>query len=209
MLGTPELDTLLSAAARGGPRSCSSAASPVKARGGMFEQLCTELPWSQQLSGEWRERFIGPSTAHATAERTAAVHLPDLVAEALARNETRRAVRAGRVERTRRESRGLAGGIRANGCRGCPVGRGLARRGRTRALTARTPDCVISYATRRVAQMDSHTRRPYSSSAGAGGRACLSRSAAQRADLQGIRSRLGPYNDSPDRRVHAVSGARL
>jgi hypothetical protein len=28
--------------------------SPVKARGGMFEQLCAELPWSQHLSEVWR-----------------------------------------------------------------------------------------------------------------------------------------------------------
>jgi hypothetical protein len=28
--------------------------SPVKARGGMFEQLCAELPWSQRLSAVWR-----------------------------------------------------------------------------------------------------------------------------------------------------------
>ena len=28
--------------------------SPVNARGGMFEQLCTDLPWSQRLSEVWR-----------------------------------------------------------------------------------------------------------------------------------------------------------
>jgi AAA domain len=30
--------------------------SPVKARGGMFEDLCDELPWSQRLSEVWRMR---------------------------------------------------------------------------------------------------------------------------------------------------------
>jgi AAA domain len=30
--------------------------APVKARGGMFEQLCDELPWAQRLSHVWRMR---------------------------------------------------------------------------------------------------------------------------------------------------------
>jgi conjugative relaxase-like TrwC/TraI family protein len=30
--------------------------APVKARGGMFEQLCEELPWTQRLSQVWRMR---------------------------------------------------------------------------------------------------------------------------------------------------------
>ena len=30
--------------------------SPVKARGGMFEQLCDELPWTQRLGEVWRMR---------------------------------------------------------------------------------------------------------------------------------------------------------
>ena len=30
--------------------------APVKARGGMFEQLCDELPWTQRLSEVWRMR---------------------------------------------------------------------------------------------------------------------------------------------------------
>ncbi len=30
--------------------------SPVKARGGMFAQLCTDLPWTQKLSEVWRMR---------------------------------------------------------------------------------------------------------------------------------------------------------
>ena len=30
--------------------------APVKARGGMFAQLCTDLPWTQKLSEVWRMR---------------------------------------------------------------------------------------------------------------------------------------------------------
>jgi conjugative relaxase-like TrwC/TraI family protein len=60
MVGTHELRRLLEAttAARaktvlvGDPYQLA----PVKARGGMFEQLCDELPWSQRLSQVWRMR---------------------------------------------------------------------------------------------------------------------------------------------------------
>lgn len=60
MVGTPELRRLLEAttAARaktvlvGDPYQLA----PVKARGGMFEQLCDELPWTQRLSQVWRMR---------------------------------------------------------------------------------------------------------------------------------------------------------
>ena len=60
MVGTHELRRLLDAttAARaktvlvGDPYQLA----PVKARGGMFEQLCDELPWAQRLSHVWRMR---------------------------------------------------------------------------------------------------------------------------------------------------------
>ncbi len=60
MVGTRELRRLLVAttAARvktvlvGDPYQLA----PVKARGGMFEQLCDELPWTQRLSEVWRMR---------------------------------------------------------------------------------------------------------------------------------------------------------
>ena len=60
MVGTHELRRLLEAttAARvkivlvGDPYQLA----PVKARGGMFEQLCDELPWAQRLSEVWRMR---------------------------------------------------------------------------------------------------------------------------------------------------------
>ncbi|MGA7052829.1 MAG: AAA family ATPase, partial [Mycobacterium sp.] len=60
MLGTPELANLLSAAVAGRAKMVfvgdAHQLAPVKARGGMFEQLCTELPWSQHLSEVWRMR---------------------------------------------------------------------------------------------------------------------------------------------------------
>ena len=58
MLGTPDLGTLLAAATRARAKVVlvgdAHQLSPVKARGGMFEQLCTELPWSQRLTEVWR-----------------------------------------------------------------------------------------------------------------------------------------------------------
>lgn len=51
--------------------------APVKARGGMFDQLCTELPWTQRLSQVWR--------MHDPAERDASL-----------------AIRSGRGNRLRR-----------------------------------------------------------------------------------------------------------
>jgi ATP-dependent exoDNAse (exonuclease V) alpha subunit len=60
MVGTPELKKLLSAAVVGRAKMVlvgdSYQLSPVRARGGMFEQLCDELPWSQRLSEVWRMR---------------------------------------------------------------------------------------------------------------------------------------------------------
>ncbi|MDT5321966.1 MAG: hypothetical protein QOD88_4488 [Mycobacterium sp.] len=60
MLGTPELSTLLAAAVADRAKMVlvgdAHQLPPVKARGGMFDQLCTELPWSQQLSEVWRMR---------------------------------------------------------------------------------------------------------------------------------------------------------
>ena len=60
MVATPKLRQLLetTTAARvkavlvGDPYQLA----PVKARGGMFDQLCTELPWTQRLSQVWRMR---------------------------------------------------------------------------------------------------------------------------------------------------------
>jgi hypothetical protein len=58
MVGTPELKKLLSCAALGRAKMVlvgdAYQLSPVKARGGMFEQLCADLPWSQRLGEVWR-----------------------------------------------------------------------------------------------------------------------------------------------------------
>jgi hypothetical protein len=60
MVGTHELRRLLEATTA----ACAKTVlvgdpyqlAPVKARGGMFEQLCDELPWTQRLSQVWRMR---------------------------------------------------------------------------------------------------------------------------------------------------------
>jgi ATP-dependent exoDNAse (exonuclease V) alpha subunit len=60
MVGTPELRRLLevSTAARAKVVLVGDAyqLAPVKARGGMFEHLCDDLPWAQRLSEVWRMR---------------------------------------------------------------------------------------------------------------------------------------------------------
>jgi conjugative relaxase-like TrwC/TraI family protein len=67
MVGTPELKTLL--AATSGARAKTVLVGdpyqlgPVKARGGMFDHLCTELPWSQRLTDVWRIRDRAERTA--------------------------------------------------------------------------------------------------------------------------------------------------
>jgi conjugative relaxase-like TrwC/TraI family protein len=58
MVGTPDLDKLLQFTTTGRAKVVlvgdARQLSPVNARGGMFEQLCTDLPWSQRLSEVWR-----------------------------------------------------------------------------------------------------------------------------------------------------------
>lgn len=58
MVGSPELDKLLSYATTSHAKIVlvgdAHQLSPVNARGGMFEQLCTDLPWSQRLREVWR-----------------------------------------------------------------------------------------------------------------------------------------------------------
>jgi conjugative relaxase-like TrwC/TraI family protein len=60
MVGTPEVKKLLSAAVVGRSKIVlvgdSYQLAPVRARGGIFEQLCTDLPWAQRLSEVWRMR---------------------------------------------------------------------------------------------------------------------------------------------------------
>lgn len=58
MVGTPDLHTLVTCAMNGRAKIVlvgdPHQLSPVNARGGMFEQLCTDLPWSQRLTEVWR-----------------------------------------------------------------------------------------------------------------------------------------------------------
>jgi ATP-dependent exoDNAse (exonuclease V) alpha subunit len=60
MVGTPDLRRLLEASTAGHAKIVlvgdAYQLSPVKARGGMFEQLCKDLPWSQRLAEVWRLR---------------------------------------------------------------------------------------------------------------------------------------------------------
>jgi hypothetical protein len=58
MVGTDDLRQLLSATTQAGAKTIlvgdAHQLAPVKARGGMFVQLCSELPWTQQLTEVWR-----------------------------------------------------------------------------------------------------------------------------------------------------------
>jgi ATP-dependent exoDNAse (exonuclease V) alpha subunit len=60
MVATPELRRLLEAVTAVRTKIVlvgdAYQLSPVKARGGMFEHLCEDLPWSQRLSEVWRMR---------------------------------------------------------------------------------------------------------------------------------------------------------
>ncbi|MEE6176835.1 MobF family relaxase [Mycobacterium sp. 050134] len=60
MIGTPELRRLLEAATAAHTKLVlvgdAYQLAPVKARGGMFEHLCDDLPWSQRLTDVWRMR---------------------------------------------------------------------------------------------------------------------------------------------------------
>ena len=71
MVATPELRRLLEASTAAHAKIVlvgdAYQLAPVKARGGMFENLCDDLPWSQRLSEVWRMRN--------TAERDASLAL--------------------------------------------------------------------------------------------------------------------------------------
>ena len=58
MVGTDDLRKLLTATTAARVKTVlvgdAHQLAPVKARGGMFAQLCTDLPWAQQLSEVWR-----------------------------------------------------------------------------------------------------------------------------------------------------------
>ncbi|WP_165762754.1 ATP-dependent DNA helicase, partial [Mycolicibacterium iranicum] len=73
MVGTGHWHQLLSATTTAGTKTVmvgdAHQLAPVKARGGMFAQLCDELPWTQRLSEVWRQ--------HDPAERAASLALRD------------------------------------------------------------------------------------------------------------------------------------
>ena len=73
MVGTDDLRQLLTATTQAGAKTVlvgdASQLAPVKARGGMFAQLCADLPWTQHLSEVWR--MADPE------ERTASLALRD------------------------------------------------------------------------------------------------------------------------------------
>jgi conjugative relaxase-like TrwC/TraI family protein len=60
MVGTPELRELLTGTTHAGVKTVlvgdDRQLAPVMARGGMFTQLCDDLPWAQRLSEVWRMR---------------------------------------------------------------------------------------------------------------------------------------------------------
>jgi ATP-dependent exoDNAse (exonuclease V) alpha subunit len=63
MVGTNELRQLLRATTQAGAKTVlvgdGHQLAPVRARGGMFAQLCTDLPWTQHLADVWRLRDLG------------------------------------------------------------------------------------------------------------------------------------------------------
>ncbi|AKK30467.1 MobF family relaxase [Mycobacterium sp. EPa45] len=73
MVGTDDLRRLLTATTLGGVKVVlvgdQHQLAPVKARGGMFAQLCADLPWAQRLSEVWR--------MHDPEERNASLALRD------------------------------------------------------------------------------------------------------------------------------------
>jgi ATP-dependent exoDNAse (exonuclease V) alpha subunit len=73
MGGTNDLRQLLTATTAAGTKTVlvgdAQKLAPVKARGGMVAQLCTDLPWTQHLSEVWRMRD--------PEERTASLALRD------------------------------------------------------------------------------------------------------------------------------------
>ncbi|MGY4647676.1 MobF family relaxase [Mycobacterium sp. URHB0021] len=67
MVGSSELRELLSATTAAGTKTVlvgdAHQLAPVKSRGGMFDQLCGDLPWTQHLTEVWRMNDVGERTA--------------------------------------------------------------------------------------------------------------------------------------------------
>ncbi|MGY4712984.1 MobF family relaxase [Mycolicibacterium sp. CBM1] len=67
MVGTPALRELLTATTTASTKTVlvgdAHQLAPVKSRGGMFDQLCVDLPWTQHLTEVWRMRDVEERTA--------------------------------------------------------------------------------------------------------------------------------------------------
>lgn len=67
MVGTPQWRQLLAATTAAGAKTVlvgdAHQLAPVRSRGGMFEQLCADLPWTQHLTEVWRMRDAEERTA--------------------------------------------------------------------------------------------------------------------------------------------------
>ena len=67
MVGSPALRELLSATTAAGTKTVlvgdAHQLAPVNSRGGMFDQLCADLPWTQHLTEVWRMRDAQERTA--------------------------------------------------------------------------------------------------------------------------------------------------
>lgn len=67
LIGNNQLRDLLEATTRAGTKTLlvgdAHQLAPVRKRGGMFEQLCADLPWAQRLSEVWRMRDADERTA--------------------------------------------------------------------------------------------------------------------------------------------------
>ena len=100
MVGTPELRKLLTCAVAGRAKMVlvgdAYQLAPVKARGGMFEQLCADLPWSQRLGEVWRmadaeerDTSLALRSAHGNRLRRAIKLVPRQGPTALRRSRSR------------------------------------------------------------------------------------------------------------------------
>jgi len=73
MVGIDDLRQLLTATTAAGVKTVlvgdAHQLAPVKARGGMFAQLCADLPWTQRLSEVWRDARPGRASRLTRAAR--------------------------------------------------------------------------------------------------------------------------------------------
>ena len=123
MVGTGDLRQLLTATTQAGAKTVlvgdQHQLAPVKARGGMFAQLCTDLPWTQHLSEVWRMRDPDErSRLPGAAQRRTGLGAPRrrLVPHprpaALRRSDHHGRRRPGRLQGRHRRRQGRTAGVR-------------------------------------------------------------------------------------------------